>query len=46
MSDERITPQLLGFISLVEPKGVMAGTLYLDRDISGLAGGLTRKPCR
>jgi len=30
MSDERITPQLLGFISLVEPKGVMAGTLYLE----------------
>jgi len=30
MSDERITPQLLGFINLVEPKGVMAGTLYLE----------------
>ena len=29
-SDDRITPQLLGFISLVEPKGVMAGTLYLE----------------
>src|SRR6188474_1258246 len=29
-SDERITPQLLGFISLVEPRGVMAGTLYLE----------------
>jgi len=29
-SDERITPQLHGFISLVEPKGVMAGTLYLE----------------
>ena len=29
-SDERITPQLLGFISLVEPKGIMAGTLYLE----------------
>src|SRR6186997_483457 len=29
-SDERITPQLLGFINLVEPKGVMAGTLYLE----------------
>ncbi len=28
--DERITPQLLGFVSLVEPKGVMAGTLYLE----------------
>ncbi len=29
-SDERITPQLMGFISLVEPRGVMAGTLYLE----------------
>jgi chromosomal replication initiator protein len=29
-ADDRITPQLLGFISLVEPKGVMAGTLYLE----------------
>ena len=28
--DDRITPQLLGFISLVEPKGIMAGTLYLE----------------
>jgi chromosomal replication initiator protein len=29
-TDTRITPQLHGFISLVEPKGVMAGTLYLE----------------
>jgi len=29
-SDERITPQLQGFLSLVEPKGVMAGTIYLE----------------
>ena len=29
-SDERITPQLHGFISLVKPKGIMAGTLYLE----------------
>jgi chromosomal replication initiator protein len=29
-SDDRITPQLMGFISLVEPKGIMAGTLYLE----------------
>ena len=29
-TDARITPQLHGFISLVEPKGVMAGTLYLE----------------
>ena len=26
LADDRITPQLQGFISLVEPKGVMAGT--------------------
>jgi chromosomal replication initiator protein len=29
-ADDRITPQLLGFISLVEPRGIMAGTLYLE----------------
>ncbi|MFM9919413.1 chromosomal replication initiator protein DnaA [Lacisediminihabitans sp. H27-G8] len=29
-SDDRITPQLQGFLSLVEPKGVMAATLYLE----------------
>ncbi len=29
-TDDRITPQLHGFINLVEPKGVMAGTLYLE----------------
>jgi chromosomal replication initiator protein len=29
-SDDRITPQLHGFLSLVEPRGVMAGTLYLE----------------
>ena len=29
-SDERITPQLHGFINLVEPKGVLAGTIYLE----------------
>jgi chromosomal replication initiator protein len=29
-TDDRITPQLQGFISLVEPKGIMAGTLYLE----------------
>ena len=28
-SDERITPQLYGFLSLVEPRGIMAGTIYL-----------------
>lgn len=29
-SDERITRQLHGFINLVEPKGVLAGVLYLE----------------
>ncbi|MES2093381.1 MAG: chromosomal replication initiator protein DnaA [Actinomycetota bacterium] len=28
--DQRITPQLQGFLSLVEPRGVMAGVLYLE----------------
>ncbi|GMA29036.1 chromosomal replication initiator protein DnaA [Arenivirga flava] len=28
--DRRITPQLRGFLSLVQPKGVMAGTIYLE----------------
>ncbi|WP_296195239.1 chromosomal replication initiator protein DnaA [uncultured Microbacterium sp.] len=30
LSDERITPQLHGFLNLAVPQGVMAGTLYLD----------------
>ena len=29
-TDDRITPQLHGFISLVEPKGVLGDTLYLE----------------
>lgn len=29
-ADDRITPQLHGFINLVEPRGIMAGTLYLE----------------
>ncbi|MGN6501722.1 MAG: chromosomal replication initiator protein DnaA, partial [Pseudolysinimonas sp.] len=29
-ADDRITPQLRGFINLVEPKGVLGGTLYLE----------------
>ena len=29
-TDSRVGPQLTGFISLVEPKGVMAGVLYLE----------------
>jgi chromosomal replication initiator protein len=28
--DDRITPQLQGFLSLAVPQGVMGGTLYLD----------------
>jgi len=28
--DHRITPQLHGFLNLVEPKGVLAGTIYLE----------------
>ncbi len=30
VADDRITPQLQGFLALVEPRGVMAGTLYLE----------------
>ena len=29
-SDERMTPQLLGYINLTEPKGVLGETLYLE----------------
>ncbi len=29
-ADERVTPQLQGFLSLVVPAGVMSGVLYLD----------------
>ena len=29
-ADDRLSPQLLGFISLVEPKGVLGETLYLE----------------
>lgn len=29
-ADDRITPQLHGFINLVVPKGVLGGTLYLE----------------
>ena len=28
--DDRVTPQLQGFLSLAVPQGVMGGTLYLD----------------
>jgi chromosomal replication initiator protein len=29
-ADDRVTPQLRGFVDLVEPRGVLAGTLYLE----------------
>jgi chromosomal replication initiator protein len=29
-NDERLTPQLQGFMSLVEPKGILGETLYLE----------------
>ena len=29
-TDPRVTPQLQGFVRLVEPKGVMAGVIYLE----------------
>ncbi|MEO6826453.1 MAG: chromosomal replication initiator protein DnaA [Microbacteriaceae bacterium] len=29
-TDDRITPQLYGFLNLVEPRGIMAGTMYLE----------------
>ena len=28
--DDRVTPQLQGFLNLAVPQGVMGGTLYLD----------------
>src|SRR3546814_7150283 len=30
LEDERVTPQLQGFLNLVVPSGVYAGVLYLD----------------
>jgi chromosomal replication initiator protein len=30
VSDERITPQLRGFLGLVVPRGIMAGSFYLE----------------
>jgi hypothetical protein len=29
-TDNRITPQLRGFLDLVHPRGIMAGVLYLE----------------
>ena len=28
--DDRVTPQLMGFLNLAAPRGVMAGTIYLE----------------
>lgn len=30
MEDDRVTPQLMGFLNLAVPRGVMAGTIYLE----------------
>ncbi|WGD37344.1 chromosomal replication initiator protein DnaA [Lysinibacter sp. HNR] len=30
ISDERVTPAMRGFVTLAEPRGVMAGTIYLE----------------
>ncbi|KEP72484.1 chromosomal replication initiator protein DnaA, partial [Microbacterium sp. SUBG005] len=30
LTDDRVTPQLHGFLNLAVPQGVMGGTLYLD----------------
>lgn len=46
--DERITAPLYGFVSLVEPKGIMAGTFYLEvpnEFTRGMLGGACAFPC-
>jgi chromosomal replication initiator protein len=43
--DERITPQLYGFLSLVEPKGIMAGTFYLEVP-NEFTRGMIEQRCR
>ncbi|QDZ15540.1 chromosomal replication initiator protein DnaA [Humibacter ginsenosidimutans] len=44
-SDERVTPQLYGFLSLVEPKGIMAGTFYLEVP-NEFTRGMIEQRCR
>jgi chromosomal replication initiator protein len=44
-SDERVTPQLYGFLSLVEPKGIMAGTIYLEVP-NEFTRGMIEQRCR
>ena len=43
--DERVTPQLFGFLNLVEPKGAMAGTLYLEVP-NEFTRGMIEQRCR
>jgi chromosomal replication initiator protein len=42
-TDERITPPLHGFLNLVVPKGVMAGTVYLEVPNEFTAGQLNMR---
>jgi chromosomal replication initiator protein len=42
-TDERITPPLHGFLNLVVPKGIMAGTLYLEVPNEFTAGQLNMR---
>jgi len=42
-TDERITPPLHGFLSLVVPKGIMAGTFYLEVPNEFTAGQLNMR---
>ncbi|MBN9216179.1 MAG: chromosomal replication initiation protein DnaA [Microbacterium sp. SCN 70-200] len=41
--DERVTPQLLGFLNLAVAQGVMGGTLYLDVPNELTAAQLTKR---
>jgi len=42
-ADERVTPQLHGFLSLVVPAGVMSGVLYLDVPNDLTAGQINKR---
>jgi chromosomal replication initiator protein len=42
-TDERITPPLHGFLNLVVPKGIMAGTFYLEVPNEFTAGQLNMR---
>ncbi|GAB3794881.1 hypothetical protein GCM10028798_02620 [Humibacter antri] len=44
-ADDRVTPQLYGFLSLVEPKGIMAGTFYLEVP-NEFTRGMIEQRCR